>query len=260
MIELLLAEFKRIWIEFIRYPIDTISGILANTFVFYGLFLSANYIAGSTCSTLQVGERLDVIVIGYVLWTLVIFILEGIAFGIQVEAQTGTLEQVFLSPFGTLRVLMIRGLANLTLNIVLILGVLIFTMLLTKRYLHFPPIIILPLITVLLSAYGLSLIMAALTILYKRIQQLLGLVQFALFFLLTFPSEIWSRSLQNLRLILPMTVGSDVLRDLMARNQTLDLSSFMFALLNGMGYLIMGVLVFCWAERKAKRQAILNGY
>ncbi len=257
MIELFQAEIKRIWIEFIRYPVDTISGILANTFVFYGLFLSAKYIGGPN---LQVGERLDAIVIGYVLWTLVVFTLEGIAFGLQVEAQTGTLEQVFLSPFGTLRVLMIRGIANLTLNVVLICGVLIFTMLLTKRYLHFPVSIILPLVTVLLGAYGLSLMMAALTLLYKRIQQLLGLVQFALFFLLTFPSEIWNRSLQNLRVILPMTVGSDVLRDLVARNQSLDLSSFLLALMNGMGYFIVGVLVFRWAERQAKRQAILNGY
>ncbi len=257
MLELFRAEFKRIWIEFIRYPIDTISGIIANAVVFYGLFISANYIAGPN---LNVGERLDVIVIGYVLWILVVFILEGIAYGIQVEAQTGTLEQIFLSPFGTLNVLMIRGIASLTLHITLIFGILIFTMLLTKRYLHFSPSILLPLISVLLGAYGLSLTIAALTLLYKRIQQLLGLVQFALFFLLTFPSEVWSRSLQDLRIILPMTVGSDLIRDLMGRNQRLDLSGLVFAFINGIGYLIVGVLVFSWAERKAKRQAILNGY
>ncbi|RUS95010.1 ABC transporter ATP-binding protein [Dulcicalothrix desertica PCC 7102] len=264
MFELFQAEFKRIWIEFIRYPIDAISGIIANAVVFYGLFLSANYIAGvsnlNTSEQINVGERLDVIVIGYVLWILVVFIVGGIAFGIQVEAQTGTLEQIFLSPFGTLTVLLIRGIASLTLNITFILGILIFTMLLTKRYLHFSPAIILPLFTVLLGAYGLSLIIAALTLLYKRVQQLLGLVQFGLFFLLTFPSEVWGKSLLNLRAMLPMAVGSDVLRDLMGRNENLDLSSFIFALMNGLGYLIVGMLVFRWAESKAKRQALLNGY
>jgi len=257
MFEQFLAELKRIWSEFSRYPIDTISGILANLIVFYGLFLSARYIAGPS---LQIGERLDTIVVGYVLWTLVVFVIEGIAFGIQVEAQTGTLEQLFLSPLGILRVLMIRAIANLTLNIALIFTVLIFTMLLTGRYLKFPVTILLPLITVLLGAYGISLIMAALTLLYKRIQQLLGLVQFALFFLLTFPSEIWIRSLQNLRMILPMTLGSDIMRDLMARNQSLDFSSFLLALFNGIAYFIVGILVFRWAERQAKRKAILSGY
>lgn len=257
MLELFQAEFKRIWIEFIRYPIDMISGIIANAVVFYGLFISAKYIAGSN---LNVGEKLDVIVIGYILWILVVFILEGIAYGIQVEAQTGTLEQIFLSPFGTLNVLLIRGIASLTLHITLICGILIFIMLLTKRYLYFSPSIILPLIPVLLGAYGLSLTIAALTLLYKRIQQLLGLVQFALFFLLTFPSEVWGQSLQNLRMILPMTVGSDIIRDLMGRKENLDLSSLLFALMNGIAYFIIGVFVFLWAERKAKRQAILNGY
>lgn len=257
MFEQFLAELKRIWSEFIRYPVDTISGILANLIVFYGLFLSARYIAGPS---LQLGDRLDTIVVGYVLWTLVVFVIEGIAFGIQVEAQTGTLEQLFLSPLGILRVLIIRAIANLTLNIALIFTVLIFTMLLTGRYLRFPVTILLPLITVLLGAYGISLIMAALTLLYKRIQQLLGLVQFGLFFLLTFPSEIWIRSLQNLRMILPMTLGSDIMRDLMARNQSLDFSSFLLALINGIAYFIVGILVFRWAERQAKRKAILSGY
>jgi ABC-2 type transport system permease protein len=257
MFEQFLAELKRIWSEFIRYPVDTISGIFANLIVFYGLFLSARYIAGPS---LQVGERLDTIVVGYVLWTLVVFVIEGISFGIQVEAQTGTLEQLFLSPLGILRILMIRAIANLTLNIALIFTILIFTMLLTGRYLKFPITIVLPLITVLLGAYGISLIMAALTLLYKRIQQLLGLVQFALFFLLTFPSEIWIKSLQNLRMILPMTLGSDIMRDLMARNQSLDFSSFLLALFNGIAYFLVGILVFRWAERQAKRKAILSGY
>lgn len=257
MFEHFLAELKRIWIEFIRYPIDTISGIFANLIVFYGLFLSAHYIAGPN---LQIGERLDTIVVGYVLWTLVVFVIEGIAYGIQIEAQTGTLEQLFLSPLGILRVLMIRAIANLTLNIALIFTILIFTMLLTGRYLNFPITIFFPLITVLLGAYGISLIMAALTLLYKRIQQLLGLVQFALFFLLTFPSEMWITSLQKLRMILPMTLGSDIMRDLMARHQSLDFSSFIMALMNSTAYFIVGLLVFRWAERQAKRNAILSGY
>lgn len=257
MLKLFQAELKRIWTEFIRYPIDTISGIIANTVVFYGLFLSARYIAGPT---LQVGERLDAIVVGYVLWTLVVFVIESISYGLQVEAQTGTLEQIFLSPIGTLKVLSIRAIASLTLNIGLITGILIVIMVTTGRYLYFHFSILYPLIAVLLGAYGLSLIMAALTLLYKRIQQMLSLVQFALFFLLTFPSEIWGRSLQHLRLFFPMTVGSDVLRDLMARNQSLDLSSLIFAFINSIGYLILGVVIFRYAENKAKRQAMLSGY
>ncbi len=257
MLELFLAELKRIWTEFIRYPIDAIAGVVIITSVFYGLFLSTRYIAGPT---LQFGDRLDAIIVGYVLCTLVIFIVSNIAFALQIEAQTGTLEQVFLSPFGALKVFLARAIASLTLHLVLIMGVLLLTIMLTGRHLHFPPSLLLPLITVLLGAYGLAFMIGALTLLFKRIQQLLGLVQFALLFLLTVPTETWSGSLQILRLILPMTLGAGILRNLMARNQSLDFSQFALALLNGVGYFILGLLVFRWAEGKAKRQGILGGY
>lgn len=257
MFNLFRAEFKRIWIEFIRYPLDQISSIIMITILFYGMFLSVHHIAGPN---IQVGSRLDTIIVSYVLWTLVTFIIQGIAFGIQTEAQTGTLEQLFLSPFGTLRVFLVRALVNLSTSLVMILGILLLTMVLTERYLYFPPILIFPLITVLLAAYGLGLIMAALTLLYKRVQQFIGLVQFGLLFLLALPVETWSGQLHALKIMLPMVLGAGVLRDLMARNLSLDLRLICLAFINGIAYLIIGSLVFRWSERRAKHQGILNGY
>lgn len=257
MLQLFLAEFKRSWIEFIRYPVDAIAGVTITTLIFYGLFLGARYIAGPA---LQFGNRLDAIVVVYVLWILVIFIFNDIAMGLQMEAQTGTLEQVFLSPFGAPRVFLARAVASLTLRLVLILSVLLLIIVLTGIRLSFPVSILFPLCTVLLGAYGLAFIMGALGLLFKRIQQLLGLFQFALLFLLAVPTETWVGPLQGLRLLLPMTLGAGGLRDLMALNQGLYLPHFALALLNGVGYFALGLLVFSWAEREAKRRGILGGY
>lgn len=257
MLELFLAEFKRSWTEFIRYPVEAIAGVVITTLIFYGLFLGARYIAGPT---LQFGNRLDEIVVVYVLWILVIFIFNDIAIGLQIEAQTGTLEQVFLSPFGAPRVFLARAVASLMLRLVLILSVLLLIMVLTGIRLQFPPSILFPLCTMLLGAYGLAFMMGALALLFKRIQQLLGLSQFALLFLLGVPTETWVGPLQGLRLLLPMTLGASGLRDLMALNQGVDLFQFALALLNGVGYFALGLLVFSWAEREAKRRGILGGY
>ena len=248
MLELFLAELKRIWTEFIRYPVEAISGVIITTSLFYGLFLSARYIGGST---LQFGDRLDGIIVGYVLWTLVTFIVFGIAISLQIEAQTGTLEQLFLSPFGAWKVFLTRAIANLILNLVEMLSILFLTILLTGRHLSFPPSLLLPFITVIFGALGL---------LFKRIQQLLGLFQFVLLFLLMTPTETWTGSLRILRLLLPMTLGAGELRDLMARNQSLDWSTFALALLNGVVYLVCGLVIFRACERKAKLQGILSGY
>jgi len=92
MLDLFLAEFKRSWIEFIRYPAEVI-GEYITTAVFYGLFLSARYIAGPA---LQFGDRLDAIVVGYVLWTLVLSIMTDIALGCNTRLKSEP-EQVFLS-------------------------------------------------------------------------------------------------------------------------------------------------------------------
>lgn len=257
MLELFLAELKRSWIEFTRYPVDAVAGVFIITSVFYGLFLSARYIAGPN---LQFGDRLDAIVVGYVLWTLVIFVVTSIVSILQIEAQTGTLEQVMLTPYGVSRVFLARAIASLTINIVLITGILLLILLLTGRRLYFPPTLILPLLTVLFGAYGLAFLMASLALLFKRIQQLLGLTQFALLFLLTIPSETWSGTLSIVRFLLPMTMGAGILRDLMARNLSLNFVEISLAFLNGLGYLVLGLVVFRRAEVVAKRRGILGGY
>lgn len=257
MLELFLAELRRSWIQFIRYPTEALAGVVITTSIFYGLFLSVRYIGGPS---LQLGERLDAIVVGYVLWSLVLFIMTDIAGGLQYEAQTGTLEQLFLSPFGAPLVFVMRTLASLMLQLAIILSILLLIMALTGSRLAFPPTLLLPLLTVLLGAYGLAFMIGSLALLLKRIQQLLGIFQFALLFLMTTPLETGTGSLQVVRWLLPMTTGAGLLRDLMARGKALDFGQFSLALLNGIGYLTLGILIFRFAEREAKRRGKLSGY
>lgn len=257
MLKLFLAELRRSWIQFRRYPAEAIGGIFIISALFYGLFLGANYIAGPG---LQLGDRLDAIIVGYMLWTLVTFILFNIAGTLQNEAQTGTLEQLFISPYGASRVFLMRAIADLLVQFILISSILLIITALTGRRLSFPPALLLPLVTVLLGAYGLSFTIGSLALLLKRIQQLLGIFQFALLFLLSVPTESWTGSLQVLGWLLPMTTGAGLLRDLMARQQSLDLSQFGIALLNGVIYFGLGLAFFRWAERETKRRGGLGGY
>ena len=88
MIDLLIGEFKRTWTQTRRYPSEAIVGVFIITTVFYGIFLSTQYMAGPGSSF---GDRLDSVVVGYVIWTLVLYIVNDIANNLQLEAQTGTL-------------------------------------------------------------------------------------------------------------------------------------------------------------------------
>lgn len=257
MLRLFLAELKRDWIMLRRYAAEAISGVIGLTIVFYGLFLSAKYVAGSGS---QFGDRLDSIVVGYVLWSLVLFIISDIAQGLQQEAQTGTLEQLFLSPFSASKIFVMRALAKLTTQLVLIVSILFLIMAITGTQLAFPPLLVLPLLTVILGAYGIALGMGALALLWKRVQQLLGIFQFLLFTLLMVPIESWAGPAKLLGLFLPMTPGAGLLRELMARGQTLDLGQWAIALLNGLFYFGLGLFLFRWSERETKRRGKLGGY
>jgi ABC-2 type transport system permease protein len=255
--ELFLAELKRNWIEYRRYPFEAIGGIFITTTIFYGLFLSARYIAGPA---LQLGERLDAVIVGYVLWTLVLFILANLGVVLQIEAQTGTLEQLFLSKYGATRVFLTRSLANLAIQLVLNFSILLIIMTLTGRWLSFSLQMLPPLVAILLGAYGLAFSIGSLALLFKRIQQLQSIFQFGILFLLATPTETWTGLGRSIAQILPMTTAAGLLRDVMARNLALNFQSLFWAFVNGGIYLGLGLLLFSWAGREVRRRGKLAGY
>ena len=257
MLELFFAELRCSWIQFCRYPVESISQIIFTSAIFYGLFVGAGYVAGSS---FQLGDRLDSLVVGYMLWVLVNFVMANIAGGLQSEAQTGTLEQLFLSRYGAVQVFLMRGLAYLTLEVLKIVVILFIIILLTGSSLYFPPLLILPFISVLLGAYGFAFIIGSISLLLKRVQQLIPLLLFPLLFLLTIPTETWTGTPKFLALLIPMTPGAGLLRSLMARGDSLDLITLTIAFINGIVYFYIGISFFKVAEKQAKKRGILSGY
>jgi len=257
MLELFLAELRRQWIQQRRFALDAIAGVLGIAIAFYGLFLTTKYVAGPAA---QFGDRLDAIVVGYALWTLVTFIIADIAGGLQQEAFTGTLEQIFLSPISPAKILLVRELARLTVTLLQILGILLILMLVTGRFLTFSPLLLLPLVTVILGAFGIAFAMGSLALLIKQVQQILGFLPFGLFLAMLVPVETWDFPARFFGWLLPMTPGAGVLRELMARNQGLNWGHLAIAFLNGGVYFAIGLLLFKQAEHIAKQRGRLGGY
>ncbi|MER3432093.1 MAG: ABC transporter [Leptolyngbya sp. ERB_1_1] len=257
MFELFVAQFKWSWIQYKRYAHEILGGIVALTVTFYGLFLSVGYIAGGS---VRFGDRLDAVIVGYVLWSLVIFIMNGINATLQREAQVGTLEQLFISPFNITKVLLLRAVSDLILQTGLITVVLFIIMALTGRWLSFSPTLILPLTSVVLGAYGIAFAIGSLTLIFKTVQQIAGILNFSLLFVLTIPTESWTGVQRFLGFLIPMTTGAGVMRNMMARQAALDWVALGVALLNGLVYFSIGLLLFQWSERETKRRGKLGGY
>ena len=262
MFSLFLAEVRRSWIQFIRYPSEAIIGVFISTITFYFLFTGASYVAGPSGSlaTADGAERLDVLVIGYVLWLLMLFVLSEATNSLEGEAKTGTLEQIFLSPHSAVTVFLLRALAGMAIRLLLIAVNLGLILLITGSNLAFPPLLVLPLATMLMAAYGFAFVLAGLVLLFKQVRQVLGGLQFGLLLLIGAPVENFSGVTKVMALMAPMTPSAGLLRDLMARAEGLSLGMLAIALLNGLFYLGLGFFCFSRAERVAKQRGLLSGY
>jgi ABC-2 type transport system permease protein len=251
------VEFKRSLLMLRRYPMEMVGQLIVITMIFYGLFLGARYIAGPTA---QFGDRLDALVVGYVLWTLALFAIGDLSWGLMNEAREGTLEQVFLSPFGPERVYLARNVAGLLVTLALNLSILALIMLLTGVRLDFSWLALAPLLTMILGAYGVGFMLGALALLFKRIQAFLNLFQFVLMFLIMTPFEQLAGGLRLAGYLLPMTTGAGQLRALLARGEAFDPGVFGLGLTGGLVYLAAGLWVFGRAVRTAKERGLLSGY
>ena len=257
MFSLISAEFLRTWILFKRYPVNALGGILTLVIAFLALFLGARYIAGPQA---QFGDRLEGLVVGFVLWTLVIFILSQFTYGLQEEARIGTLEHVFLSAYPMSRLMLMRSLAGVGFSCLYSLTILVTIVAVTGTRLTFQAEVFLAVLVMLMAVFGLGFLFGAVTLLTKRIEQLFGLIQFALLFLVVVPFETMPTPLYVIGMGLPMVPGVALLRDLMARALPFETELFLVALANGAAYLLLGYLVFAWAVRYVKRRGLVAGY
>ncbi|GGJ54851.1 ABC transporter permease [Deinococcus roseus] len=256
MFELFFAEFRRSAILLKRYMGNTIGSILGITIVFLALFFGAKYMSGLN----QFGDRLDSIVVGYTLWALILFILADISSDTSQEAQSGTLEQVCLSPYGLTKIFVLRTFSNTIWMVLSNAIILTLIVLLTKVHLHISVWVLVPVVTTILAAYGLAFLFGALALGAKKVQQLLNLVNFGLLFLMMTPFEQSPALVQKLLSVLPLVPSAIGLRDVMVRGESLPLEQIALMLANGLLWFALGVWVFRKADRGVRLQGVLNSY
>ncbi|MEO1085152.1 MAG: ABC transporter permease [Acidobacteriota bacterium] len=253
---LLWAEARRIWTIYWRYPLDFVSGLVVLFITFFVILTGVQYVAGPS---FQFGDdRLSGLILGYWLWNLSIFAFSYTATALRIEAVSGTLEQIYLSPFGTLRVFCLRSLASLAINVVTSTVLLGLLMLVTGRQLSFPPEIALPLLTTLMAAYGIGLGMAALTLLFKQTGEFFTIVQFLILPAVFVPFESLNGPLAQLYSLVPIAPSAEALRSLMTAQVTPEPSLFLMGFVNGAIYLAAGTALFFYGDRLARKRGVVG--
>ena len=250
------AEVKRSWAMIKAYPVDQVAGVVILAFLFYMLFLGTKYMAGPG---LHLGDRVDTKFVGYVSWLLMMTNYQAVSHSIRDESTQGTLMQLLTSPFSARAILLMRAIASAITDVIMITLVAGGIMLITGIHVHVSLAVIPFLLTALGAAAGLGFVLGAITLLYKKADMLLSIVQYGILFAVMAPLEQWGFAGKLLSVFVPAAPSAAGLRTLMVGNH-FSFLLFGIALANVLVFLGGGLLLFGMAERQAKRRGLLGAF
>lgn len=239
---------------------ESISWFLYTALVFAA---AVAILSGVRGATLARQDQLLVLV-GWLAWIVASDCMSELPDTVSDDAQAGTLEQLCLTPLPLWLILALRSLAYLVGVGIrgLVAAVILF-------FVVAPPTAVPSLLAIflisLVGAYGLGFIFAGLTLVFKRVQALTGLV-FSLMIFLTGALVglerlgVWY---QPLKLVFPLTWGISLMREVvqgMNFGQLLESGEGIGLTVHSLVYLALGLGVFAWGYRKARGKGTLGHY
>lgn len=260
MLKLFRIELARTLALTLRYPANFVSSLLISTLMFYGLFMGAQYLSGQA----SFGSNLDAMIVGWTAWVLATKALNKPPLSIQNEADTGVLESIFLSRYPVWQIFLVRALTETLIDIVLIVVMVSLLVWLTDSQVQFALSIALPTFTLVLAALGMGLIAGGIALQVKRISAVLPTLQMALLLLMFTPFEEWKTGIEAgiaaIAMWLPMVPSVVLLRSIMAFHAPMDPTLAMMAVINGVAWVGLGLIVFAQMGRRVKSMGLLAGY
>jgi ABC-2 type transport system permease protein len=254
MLTLLRAIVTKQAILLIRYPVNTLSQIVSIYLIFGVIFFGGRAVAGQALT-----DSLSGIIVGFFLFTMVIVSYSGLSWSITREAQWGTLEQLYMSPYGFGRVMILKVCVDVAFSFLWGAVILVLMLLTTGESLSVDVLTVGPLILLTLaSAVGIGFVFAGAAILYKRIENVFQLVQYGFIGLIAAPVHEYP-----LLRFLPVSQGSALLQTAMNDGVALwHLPVGDLGVLVGTAvvYAGLGYLVFKRATARARRLGVMGQY
>ncbi|MEW6605974.1 MAG: ABC transporter permease [bacterium] len=258
---LLKEEIKRNIIMRKRYAIEYIAGLILMYGVFIGMFAGLSHI--KMLSDEKIGPYL---MIGYLMWQIFGWVtIEGIADELGDESILGTIQQIYISSFKIMDVLLCRTLAKFILGSGELMIMLLAIFLTTGEFLYITRIsVIIPFVLTLMGLYGFGLSLAGLNLVFKRVRNITEIITWALFFLagVMIPLEFFPPIIQFIGKTLPLTQGIEVLRTMIIEQKslifTLHQGDLFLLMINSGVYLLLGIYIFKIAEKIALRRGIIG--
>jgi ABC-2 type transport system permease protein len=192
-------------------------------------------------------------------WAMTMFALGSLTYDLTQEAQLGTLEQLGMSPFGLVRVLVARAFTSLATYVAMWVALLVVMMATTGRWLHIDVISIVPLLVVtIVGVIGVGFLLAGLAVVFKRVQQMLQIHQVLFIGLVVVPPD----DVPFMK-YLPLSWGTHLLTRVMVDEASIfgmAPGDLLFLVLNSAAYFAGGIAIFKRFEHAARERGLLGHY
>lgn len=237
-----------------RYLFNTVTQIA----IIYVLFLMV-WFGGKAVAPTAIADNLAGITVGFFVWVMAVRAYRALSQDLINEAQWGTLEQLYLTPFGFGRVLAVKTVVNVAESFLWGATILALLLVTTSQSLYVDVVSVVPLVALsLASAAGVGFVLGGLTLLYKRIENVFTLVQFLFVAFIAAPVEQYP-----LLKLLPLSLGTDLLGSVMGDGLRLwELPALDLGLLvvKATLYLVVGYVVLQRCQYRARVRGVLGHY
>jgi ABC-2 type transport system permease protein len=219
-----------------RYPLNTVVGLLSGIVFFLLLLVGGRAVGGQ-----RFESQIRAFIVGYYLYSMSIPAFRSLAGTFSNASRTGTLEQLYVTPFGFSYLSFLAITITLTETLLWGLITLFVMVLVTGAPVLFDPltIVVLSLLTIAPVA-GIGFVFGGLAVVYKRVSATFSLLQYGFIFFVFLPAA------QNPQLrLLPITDGKYLLLKAMTEGYHIwELSPVALGLLTLKAVLFVGGGIF----------------
>lgn len=241
-----------------HYKFNVISEFITLGIYFLGTALLMNY--GNTDL-----EEFGPSLIGYIVWVYSSYILK-VSLVLTLEGRSGTLEQMYMSPVHPALIFIGASISTIVSSTIMILFMSLIIAYICSIYIPFHLTSIPVVAIILVGLIGFGLCIAGMALLHKNVVGLIDLIDNILFYLSgsMLPIEQLPLWIQKIAHTLPTAEGIIVLRDVVFESQSLSTllhNGKLFSLMMNSGlYFIIGLLLFIYCEKIAKKKGRLGQY
>lgn len=237
--------------------------MMTQLFGIFFIFLGIMFFVGQGEIT---QEQVASTVIGFIVTFYAMETVSNMSWALMNEAQTGTLEQMYMSPVSTQLILLGRSFASLVAATAQMMIVVVITLLIFQVSLPLSLSIVPVLLITIVGLLGFGYLVGGLTLIFKQVGPIANILQnFLLIGNGTFlPVSMMPAWLSAVALALPTTYGIVLMRRVMLDGEALMVlvsdGSLMWLTVQSIGYFIAGWFIYQFCENRARNQGTLGQY